>query len=81
LDLILRELAIACITSPLNTSFSEVKPTEARAIFGSSLTDTAHSGLVGPKQERGGGIRKCICHGTLIAARRSCESELGGSQG
>src|SRR5882724_483157 len=42
LDLMLLEIAIACITSPLNNSFSEDMRTETRLIIGSSLTDTAH---------------------------------------
>src|SRR5882724_4888157 len=42
LDLMLLELAIACMTSPLNTCFSEVARIEASLIIGSSLTDTAH---------------------------------------
>ena len=42
MDLILLEFAIACMTSPLNTSFSEVLRIEARLIVGQPLTDTAH---------------------------------------
>src|SRR6266481_6510717 len=45
-DLVLFELAIACITSPLNTSFSAVRRIEARFTIDSPLTDTVHSGYI-----------------------------------
>jgi len=45
-DLVLFELAIACITSPLNTSFSAVRRIEARVAIDSPLTDTGHSGYI-----------------------------------
>src|SRR6267378_7406206 len=45
-DLVLFELAIACIISPLNTSFSAVRRIETRVTIDSPLTDTVHSGYI-----------------------------------